>query len=186
MEKKNVSHFGSITGNSEALKKEAIMVKIKTIQTTLRRFSIVAMVIGLSLWAFPRPIHAQSDSSAASAVTIDINVNLSTFEETFTTTGDALATCRSGTAISFDFKQTGENPSSSDADTFHLKKELLCQDNPTGSKFTIAVQAANEPCGAEDVGGWHVVSGTGEYVDLRGGGHLVGTVFGPDLCDPSG
>ena len=143
---------------------------------------MITIAIGLSLWVFPQSTQAKNNSSAASAVTITIDVVFGG-EETFTTTGDAL--CPSGTAISIphDNNFTGGDPSSSDAHTFHLDKVLTCDDN--SGTFTIGVQAANEPCGPTDTGGWHVVSGTGAYENLQGGGHLVGTVTG-DPCNPPG
>jgi len=149
------------------------MLKIKNIQPTLRRFSIVAMAIGLSLWAFPQSTQAKNNSSPATEVTITIDVVTFGGAETFTTTGDAL--CPSGTATTFDNSATGfGNSSSSDNNTFHGKKLLTCDDG--SGTFTITFNATSKPCSPTDTGGWNVVGGTGNYVNLHGGGHLVGTV----------
>lgn len=69
------------------------------------------------------------------------------------------------------------------AGTFHLNKLLVCDDD-SGS-FVIRVDAAsNFLVGSGTTGGWSVVpgSGTGDYVGLAGGGHVVGVdQDGPDV-----
>jgi hypothetical protein len=111
-------------------------------------------------------------AAAAEPVRIDLHAD---FAEGETFTADGF--CASGTAESFGFHQAGMGR----ATTFHLFKTLTCDDG-SGS-LTIRVNAAAVDGFGGTVGGWNVVSGTGEYADARGGGHIVGTAFDGGIDD---
>jgi hypothetical protein len=120
---------------------------------------------------------------AGKAVLIELQIDFDSGLETFTT--DSPLLCPEGEATS-DFHFGAGNFGA--AGTFHLNKLLVCDDG-SGS-FVIRVDAAaNFVVGAGTTGGWSVVpgSGTGDYVGLVGGGHVVGvnqTGGGPvDLID---
>jgi hypothetical protein len=107
---------------------------------------------------------------AARPALIVIDIDLDTNSETFTTSSPLL--CPAGDAIT-DFHFGAGNFWA--AGTFHLDKLLICDDD-SGS-FVISVDAAsNFVVGDGTTGGWSVVpgSGTGDYVGLKGGGHVVG------------
>ena len=63
------------------------------------------------------------------------------------------------------------------AGSFHLTKTLDCTDG--SGTFTIVINAATVFGSPTDQGGWAVLSGSGAYATLRGGGSLVGT-YVPD------
>jgi hypothetical protein len=118
---------------------------------------------------------------AARPALIEIDIDLDTNSETFSTNTPLL--CPTGDAIT-DFHFGAGNFWA--AGTFHLDKLLICDDD-SGS-FVIRVDAAsNFVVGDGTTGGWSVVpgSGTGDYVGLKGGGHVVGVnQSGPvDLID---
>jgi hypothetical protein len=112
-----------------------------------------------------------SGAMAARPPVIQIDIDLDTGVETFTTNSPLL--CPSGDAYS-DFHFGAGN--FAEAGTFHLAKLLVCSDG-SGS-FVITVNAgANFVVGDGTTGGWSVVPGSGEgsYAGLRGGGNIVGT-----------
>jgi hypothetical protein len=121
-------------------------------------------------------IAAPTVSAAPTETTISIHVVFGG-TETFTTTGGLL--CPSGTAVSDPFFQTFGGRRDNGNFTFHLVKTLTCSDQ-TGT-FKILVDAASTPSGT--VGGFAAGIGTGDYVGLHGGGHLVGTGFAGGLDD---
>lgn len=111
-----------------------------------------------------------SGAVAAAPAVIVIEIDFDANVETFTT--DSALLCESGDAYT-DFHRGAGNFQT--AGTFHLNKLLVCEDG-SGS-FVITVDAAsNFVRGQGTTGGWSVVprSGTGAYVRLRGGGHIVG------------
>ncbi|HEY3164974.1 MAG TPA: hypothetical protein VGJ71_11470 [Candidatus Limnocylindrales bacterium] len=110
--------------------------------------------------------------SAAGKTVITVN---SFANETFTATGGVV--CPSGTATT-DFKGFGGGPV---AGSFHLTKTLVCAD--ASGSFTIEVNAATVFGSPTDQGGWAVLSGTGAYGTLRGGGNLVGTYVPDGIID---
>ncbi len=126
--------------------------------------SLVATALMALLTAAPA-------SAAATNVTIDIHVD---FEqgETFTASG----ICPSGEAFSYGHHVTGIGR----ATVFHLYKDLVC-DN--GSTITIRLHASSVFGMGGTIGGWTVVSGTGDYAGIRGGGHIVGTSFDGGVDD---
>ncbi|HEU5202925.1 MAG TPA: hypothetical protein VFU17_01375 [Candidatus Limnocylindrales bacterium] len=103
-------------------------------------------------------------------IEIEIDFDTDPPSEHFTTNTPLL--CPEGDVIS-EFHRGAGNFAA--AGTFHLNKLLVCEDD-SGS-FVITVDAAsNFVVGDGTTGGWSVVpgSGTGDYVSLRGGGHVVG------------
>jgi hypothetical protein len=104
-------------------------------------------------------------ASAASPVEITLTVVSFGGAETFTASGGF---CASGTATSSDFWFAGGGRAS----TFHLDKTFTCA-NGTDS-LTIHLNAATANGSPQDQGGWKVVSGTGAYEGIHGGGNLVG------------
>ncbi len=113
-------------------------------------------------------------ASAASRVEVTLTVEGAGVSETFTATGGF---CPSGTAESFDFRFAGGGR----AGTFHLKKTFTC-DNGSGS-LTIDLSAATANGSPQDQGGWRVVSGTGDYDGIGGGGNLVGNYTDTGIID---
>jgi hypothetical protein len=110
-------------------------------------------------------------ASAATNVTIDIHVD---FEEgeTFTASG----ICPSGEAFSYGHHVVGNGR----ATVFHLYKDLVCEN---GSTITIRLHASAVFGMAGTIGGWTVVSGTGDYAGIRGGGQVVGIAFDGGIDD---
>jgi hypothetical protein len=96
---------------------------------------------------------------------------------TFTATGSVI--CDSGTATT-DFDHFGGSGHSR-AGPFHLTKTLVCADG--SGTFTIVVNAATVFGSPGDQGGWAVLSGTGDYAGLNGGGRLVGTYVPDGIID---
>jgi hypothetical protein len=111
----------------------------------------------------------QTAALAAERTTITTTVDMSTGAETFTATGSIL--CPSGTVTTVVDHVGGDGPAAS----FHRTKTLVCSDGSGG--FTIAVHAATNGRSPTEQGGWLVVSGTGDYEDLNGGGNAMGTYF---------
>ena len=111
-------------------------------------------------------------ASAARPALIEIEIDFDSDPPTETFTTNTPLLCPGGDVVS-DFHRGAGNFSA--AGSFHLNKLLVCDDG-SGS-FVITVDAAtNFVVGAGTTGGWSVVpgSGTGDYVGLRGGGHVVG------------
>jgi hypothetical protein len=134
-------------------------------------FTIIRSIVGaVLLAAIAAPVHA-----GATATTITLT-SLSS-GETFTTTGGLL--CPEGTATT-DFHRLG-GADRSRAGTFHLNKTLTCTDG--SGTFTIRVDAATIFGSPTDQGGWSVLSGTGDYQTLKGGGNLVGTYVEDGIID---
>jgi hypothetical protein len=104
-------------------------------------------------------------ASAASPVEITLTVDGFGGSETFVATGGF---CSEGTATSSNFRFAGGGR----AGTFHLDKTFWCA-NGTDS-LTIHLNAATANGSPQDQGGWKVVSGTGAYEGIGGGGNLVG------------
>ena len=117
-------------------------------------------------------IVAPTTLAASGSTTITLN---SFATETFTATGGVV--CPSGTATT-DFHKFGGGPV---AGSFHLTKTLVCSDG-SGS-FTIVVNAATVFGSPDDQGGWAVLSGTGAYATLHGGGNVVGTYVPDGIID---
>jgi hypothetical protein len=117
-------------------------------------------------------IVAPTTLAASGSTTITLN---SFATETFTATGGVV--CPSGTATT-DFHKFGGGPV---AGSFHLTKTLVCTDG-SGS-FTIVVNAATVFGSPDDQGGWAVLSGTGAYATLHGGGNVVGTYVADGIID---
>jgi hypothetical protein len=117
-------------------------------------------------------IVAPTTLAASGSTTITLN---SFATETFTATGGVV--CPSGTATT-DFHKFGGGPV---AGSFHLTKTLVCSDG-SGS-FTIVVNAATVFGSPNDQGGWAVLSGTGAYATLHGGGNVVGTYVADGIID---
>ena len=117
-------------------------------------------------------IVAPTTLAASGSTTITLN---SFATETFTATGGVV--CPSGTATT-DFHKFGGGPV---AGSFHLTKTLVCSDG-SGS-FTIVVNAATVFGSPGDQGGWAVLSGTGAYATLHGGGNVVGTYVADGIID---
>jgi hypothetical protein len=111
-------------------------------------------------------------SAAAAPVTIDLHVDFS-LGETF----EAEGFCPSGEAESFGHHIVGNGR----ATVFHLYKTLACDDG--SGTLTIHLSAAAVFGKSGTIGGWNVVSGTGDYEDARGGGHIVGTAFAGGVDD---
>jgi hypothetical protein len=136
--------------------------------TTSRRaiFRGTALAAGLLLLVGAVPALA---GQPPTTITIEIDLDVDpAVAETFTATGPVL--CPSGTAVSTqdhfggNFRVVG---------TFHLTKLLTCADNPANT-FTIRVNAGATFKKGMTTGGWSVVSGTGAYAGLHGGGNVVG------------
>ena len=115
---------------------------------------------------------APAAAAAARSVTIDIHVDF-TLGETFTASG----ICPVGEAFSYGHHVTGNGR----ATVFHLYKDLVCEDG--SGTITIRVDASAVFGMSGTVGGWNVVSGTGDYAGLRGGGRIVGTAFDGGIDD---
>jgi hypothetical protein len=115
---------------------------------------------------------APGASAASSPVTIDLHVD---FEngETFTASGF----CESGEAVSYNFMQVGRGR----ATTFHLFKDLICDDG--SGVLTIRVEASAVFGFEGTIGGWNVVGGTDDYAGVSGGGSIVGIGFDGGLDD---
>jgi hypothetical protein len=105
-------------------------------------------------------------------VTIDIHVDF-TIGETFTAEG----ICPSGDAFSYGHHVVGNGR----ATTFHLFKDLVCDDG--SGTITIRVEASAVFGMPGTIGGWNVVSGTGDYGRVGGGGHIVGIGFDGGIDD---
>jgi hypothetical protein len=114
---------------------------------------------------------------AAASGKTTITLDSSSSGETFTATGDVI--CDSGTATT-DFHHFGGSLNSA-AGSFHLTKTLVCDDD--SGTFTIVVNAATVFGSPIDQGGWAVLSGTGDYTGLNGGGKLVGTYYDGGIID---
>ena len=125
-------------------------------------FRGTALAASLLLLVGAEPVLAGQPQTTIT-ITIDFEVG-----ETFTATGPVL--CPSGSAVSTqdhfggNFRVVG---------TFHLTKLLTCDNDPENT-FTIKVDAGNTFKKGMTTGGWSVVSGTGDYSGLRGGGNIVG------------
>lgn len=118
-------------------------------------------------------------ATAAAAGQTVITLNSLSSGETFTATGGVV--CPSGTATT-DFRKFGGSVTGAGAaGSFHLTKTLVCTDG-SGS-FTIEVDAATVFGSPGDQGGWGVLSGTGAYATLSGGGNLVGTYVTDGIID---
>lgn len=53
--------------------------------------------------------------------------------------------------------------------------------------FTFAFQAvARIACSPRDVGTWKLLGGTGDFANVTGGGHLIGTYTPAGACPPEG
>jgi hypothetical protein len=131
-----------------------------------RSLAVVGSIAAVLLLAAP--------ASAATKTVITLD---SVATETFTATGGVV--CGSGTATT-DFDHFGGSGHSA-AGSFHLTKTLVCDDG-SGS-FTIVVNAATVFGSPGDQGGWAVLSGTGQYATLSGGGKLVGTYVPDGIID---
>jgi len=108
--------------------------------------------------------------------TPDVNEGSETFYS------DGTVICATGPAVTdqdtFHFAGAGRQGRGNN--TFHLEKTLICADGT----IRIAVDAAQTMTGT--VGGWTVLSGTGAYADVSGGGQIVGiggAAPGVDLRD---
>jgi hypothetical protein len=132
----------------------------------LHRVRAVAAAVVLLVIVAPAAL------AASGSTTITLN---SFASETFTATGGVV--CPSGTATT-DFHKFGGGPV---AGSFHLTKTLVCTDG-SGS-FTIVVNAATVFGSPGDQGGWAVLSGTGAYATLHGGGNVVGTYVPDGIID---
>ena len=100
-----------------------------------------------------------------------IDVDFDATPEEFSS--DSPLLCPTGDAETFFRFGTGREVSR--ATSFHLWKEIVCDDG-SGS-FVIGLNAAtNFVVGEGTVGGWRVIdgSGTGDYEGLTGGGNIVG------------
>jgi hypothetical protein len=113
-------------------------------------------------------------ASAASPVEITLTVDNFGGTETFVATGGF---CASGTSTSSNFRFAGGGR----AGTFHLDKTFIC-DGGVGS-LLIRLNAATANGSTQDQGGWKVISGTGAYEGIRGGGNLVGTYTSTGVID---
>ena len=133
-----------------------------------QRFGIVS-VAGVALLLAVAPLGVLA--ATMTTITLDSNPQ----QETFTTTGGVL--CPSGTATT-DFHHFAGG---GQAGSFHLTKTLVCDDG--SGTFTIAVNAATRSGSPIDQGGWAVLSGTGDYATLSGGGKLVGTYYEGGIID---
>ena len=137
------------------------------VEMHLRRIGslLVATLLVLAL--------APAASAGSSKVEIDLHVD---FEngETFTASGF----CESGEAVTYNFKQVAFNGR---ATTFHLFKDLICDDG--SGILTIRVEASAVFGFEGTIGGWNVVGGTDDYAGTRGGGSIVGIAFDGGLDD---
>jgi len=97
--------------------------------------------------------------------------------ETFVTSGGVL--CPEGTSENT-FEKFGGSFAGA-AGSFHGYKTLTCADG-SGS-FRITYDAATVFGSPQDQGGWHVVDGTDDYAEMRGGGNLVGTYIPGGIID---
>ncbi len=104
-------------------------------------------------------------ASAASPVEITLTVPAFGGSETFVASGGF---CPSGTSTSSNFRFAGGGR----AGTFHLDKTFFCDGG--SDSLTIRLNAATANGSTQDQGGWKVISGTGAYEGIRGGGNLVG------------
>jgi hypothetical protein len=166
MQKANVSRAtGVIRGES---------VRGTVTRRALMRTARVAAVIGI-LGAL---ITAPSAFAGTTESTISIHIVFGNpVTETFTTTGGLL--CPKGTAVSNPFFQTVGGSQNRGNLTFHLVKTLTCDDG--SGAFKLLVDAASTRTGT--VGNFAAGGGTGDYVGIHGGGHLVGTAFNGGLDD---
>lgn len=133
-----------------------------------RRLGIAIGLLGSMLWA---PI-ALAAPPPVTTITIDVRFD---GPETFTATGGVV--CPSGTAVTDPAFATFGGAKNRGVFTFHLVKTLTCADG--SGTFKLLVDASTSPNSPGTVGGFAAGRGTGAYVGLRGGGHLVGTAF-PD------
>jgi hypothetical protein len=134
------------------------------------RQSLVRSVFGSLVIALALAAPA---SAATTDVTIPLHVDF-TAGETF---ADAVGFCPSGEAESFGFHIVGAGR----ATAFHLFKTLTCDDG--SGTLTIRVNAVGVFGMGGTIGGWNVVSGTGAYEDVHGGGLIVGTGFEGGIDD---
>ncbi len=116
-------------------------------------------------------------SAFAAAPSVSIEVTGIAGVETFTTTGGVL--CDEGTSAN-SFEKFGGSGHSA-AGTFHGYKTLTCSDG--SGTFTITYDAATVWGSPQDQGGWHIVSGTGDYANCKGGGNSVGTYIEDGIID---
>jgi hypothetical protein len=130
----------------------------------------IASFVGMCLLGL---VLAAPASASTTAVSIDLHGIFETGVETFTATG----LCPSGTAGSFGFHMAGNGR----ATTFHLYKTLTC--TGTADSITIRVEASSVFGTGGTTGGWNVVSGTGIYEGIHGGGSLIGIGFEGGIDD---
>jgi hypothetical protein len=116
---------------------------------------------------------APTASAASSSVEVDLHIDFAT-GETFTASGF----CPAGEAVTYNFMQVGFRGR---ATTFHLYKDLICDDG--SGILTIRVEASAVFGFPGTIGGWNVVGGTGDYAEVRGGGSIVGIGFDGGLDD---
>lgn len=127
--------------------------------------------IGLAAvaWSLPATVAASQGP-----VSITLNANFGTGDETFTATG---AFCAAGSAETSDLAIVGGGRGLS----FHLVKTLTCDDG--SGTLTISVNAATHAGQPGDQGGWAVMSGTRSWSHAAGGGALAGSYYPGGVID---
>ena len=93
-------------------------------------------------------------------------------------TSDGSIVCASGTTSNDTFA-TGF-PSDRGV-LFHVRKTITCDDG--SGTFVLQIQAQTGFRADGTLGPWVVLSGTGDYEDLRGTGKVVGTFFPGGISD---
>ena len=93
-------------------------------------------------------------------------------------TSDGSIVCATGTTSNDTFA-TGF-PSDRGA-LFHVRKTITCDDG--SGTFVLQIQAQTGFRADGTLGPWVVLSGTGDYEDLRGTGSVVGTFFPGGISD---
>jgi hypothetical protein len=117
---------------------------------------------------------ALAPSASAATSPVEINIHI-VFNDSEQFTADGI--CPSGEAFSYGFHIVGRGR----AQTFHLFKDLVCDDG--SGVLTIRVDAAFVAGTPGTVGGWNVVGGAGDWAGVHGGGHIVATAFDGGIDD---
>ena len=128
------------------------------------RFFILATAIAVATGAVPAAVAGPPQS-----VTFTVEEQFDPPSGVFTSDGSVV--CPTGTTSNLTF---GSGFQSDRGVIFHVRKTITCDDG--SGTFTLQLQArAGFNVGDQTFGPWVVLSGTGDYVDLRGRGTVTGT-----------
>jgi len=133
------------------------------------------LVLPFALGALATGVMTAPVQASGSQVTIESTTVFEDGSGTFT--ADSAELCSSGTTSEPHGVAVREGQR---LVTFELDKLFTCADG--SGTFTLRLRAWWLPCATANRGVWYVVGGTGDYAELRGHGHLVGT-YVPGPCD---